>query len=162
MGLRSLPFFKSKKGWQFAGGGLESEGGGSLPIASADVLGGVKIGFGLTITAEGVLSSGATFSTTEFDTGLKTHDNKTIYGRQISKNSQIYSGQINNVVRGLNVINVFGYYEVEGSYTNTYYRKQIAGFSYYHDEDLEETVVYVRSEDDGKLATLNVIIFYTK
>ena len=28
MGLRSLPFFKAKKGWQFAGGGLVSEGAG--------------------------------------------------------------------------------------------------------------------------------------
>lgn len=57
----------------------------TLPIASSGVLGGVKVGSGLTIN-DGVLSatgsSGGSydFSTTEFNTGQKWIDNKSIYG----------------------------------------------------------------------------------
>lgn len=94
MGIRSLPFFKGKKGWQFAGGGQADGGGGgggesyTLPVASANVLGGVKIGSGLNITNDGTLSAsggsggGGSFdySTTEFDTGQKWIDGKKIYG----------------------------------------------------------------------------------
>lgn len=61
MGLRSLPFFKAKKGWQFAGGGLSSEtgggGGGSLPIATAETLGGVRIGSGVNVANDGTIST---------------------------------------------------------------------------------------------------------
>lgn len=59
--MRVIPFFKPKKGWHVAGTNLEpdSGGGGSyvLPIASADTLGGVKIGEGVSIDANGVLSA---------------------------------------------------------------------------------------------------------
>lgn len=55
MGLRSLPFFKAKKGWQVAGGGLSADGG-SLPIATTTTLGGVRVGRGLNIDNDGTLS----------------------------------------------------------------------------------------------------------
>ena len=55
--MRIMPFMKRKKGIQFAGVGLDTGGGGSLPIASDTTLGGVKIGDGLSITPQGVLSA---------------------------------------------------------------------------------------------------------
>lgn len=55
--MRIMPFMKRKKGIQFAGVGLDTGGGGSLPIASENTLGGVKIGAGLSITSEGVVSA---------------------------------------------------------------------------------------------------------
>ena len=62
--MRQLPFFKIKKGWSVAGtgevngsGGGGGGGGYTLPIASADTLGGVKVGDGLSINASGVLSA---------------------------------------------------------------------------------------------------------
>ena len=61
MGLRSLPFFKAKKGWQFAGGGLSADGGGggggSLPIATTTTLGGVRIGSGINVSNDGTISA---------------------------------------------------------------------------------------------------------
>ena len=58
--MRVLPFFKPKKGWHVAGTNLETDSGGGsyvLPTASADTLGGVKIGEGVTIDDNGVLSA---------------------------------------------------------------------------------------------------------
>ena len=63
--MRIMPFMKRKKGIQFAGVGLDTGGGGSLPIASENTLGGVKIGDGLSITPLGVLSGGIHLSTQE-------------------------------------------------------------------------------------------------
>lgn len=62
MGLRTLPFFKTRKGWHVAGTGYEDSGGGggggyTLPVASADTLGGVKVGNNLSIDNDGVLSA---------------------------------------------------------------------------------------------------------
>lgn len=59
MGLRSLPFFKAKKGWMFAGGGLSADGGGgggSLPIATTETLGAVRVGYGLNVANDGTLT----------------------------------------------------------------------------------------------------------
>lgn len=85
--MRIMPFMKRKKGIQFAGVGLDEGGGGSgsLPVASTETLGGIKVGENLTIDSEGVLSAegggGLNYSTTEFDTGKKWIDGKTIYGK---------------------------------------------------------------------------------
>lgn len=60
MGVRFLPFRKAKGGVQFAGydGADDGGGGGSyvLPVATPATLGGVKVGDGLTISNDGVLS----------------------------------------------------------------------------------------------------------
>lgn len=83
MGLRSLPFFKAKRGWQFAGGGQSDGGGGggggSLPIATTDTIGAVRVGNGLDVANDGTLSTSMQFSTSEFATGLKWIDGKDIY-----------------------------------------------------------------------------------
>ena len=67
-----------------AGGGSAYE----LPTASADTLGGVKVGSNLSI-ADGVLSAPApyspvNYSTTEVDTGVKWIDGKPIYRRVVN------------------------------------------------------------------------------
>lgn len=68
---------------------LEEGGGGGgyvLPIASANTLGGVKIGENLTISENGVLSvSGASldYSTTEQNTGKKWIDEKPVYQKTV-------------------------------------------------------------------------------
>ena len=66
MGVRMIPFFKSKKGWQMAGQGLDSSGGG----------GGTHL---------------PDFSTEEFDTGRKWTDGKEIYGKVVVLNSSTQS-----------------------------------------------------------------------
>ena len=91
--MRVLPFFKPKKGWHVAGTNLEpdSGGGGSyvLPVASADTLGGVKVGDGLAINAAGVLSTsggggggGLDFSDTENEVGM--YGNRKLFTRTFS------------------------------------------------------------------------------
>ena len=90
--MRQLPFFKIKKGWSVAGtgevngaGGGGGGGGYTLPIASADTLGGVKVGEGLSINASGVLSAsgggggGLVIADTEQEIG--TYGNDTLYSR---------------------------------------------------------------------------------
>lgn len=73
MGIRQLPFFKPKKGWQMAGNGLDAGGGGYvLPTASADTLGGVRVGDDLTISNAGVLSAHTIVATVTAD-GVKTY-----------------------------------------------------------------------------------------
>lgn len=87
MGLRQMPFFRSKKGWQMAGGGLDSSGGGggSLPVASASTLGGVKIGDNMDIDENGVLTHKVVnYSASEQETGIKWIDGKTVYSKTIN------------------------------------------------------------------------------
>lgn len=79
MGLRTLPFFKTRKGWHVAGTGYDDSGGGyELPVASANTLGGVKIGENLEINSQGVLSAsgggGLSFTTTEQKIGKLGND----------------------------------------------------------------------------------------
>ena len=81
--MRIMPFMKRKKGIQFAGVGLDSGGGGgTLPIASADTLGAVKVGENLNITSEGVLSAsggGVSFADAEHEVG--TYGNRKLFSR---------------------------------------------------------------------------------
>ena len=82
--MRIMPFMKRKKGVQFAGVGLDTGGGsGTLPIASADTLGAVKIGNNLNITSEGVLSAeGVTISTDE--TVIGSFLRSTLYSKAVA------------------------------------------------------------------------------
>ena len=116
MGMRSLPFFKGKKGYQFAGGGITSDGGGgAIEPATTEKLGGVIVGGGLSVTSNGLLSFARTFGL-EFDTGLKTHDNKTIYGVYYTFTVHMNNGE-NSVSIGeiagrtSNIVDIFGYIE---------------------------------------------------
>lgn len=63
---------------------LEEGGGYVLPVASDETLGGVKVGEGLSINENGVLSADSKivdYSTTEQKTGQKWIDGKDIYFR---------------------------------------------------------------------------------
>lgn len=80
--MRGLPFFKGKKGPQFAGMNFsdDSSGGGggsyTLPTATSSRLGGVKIGSGISVAEDGTISAsgggGGTYaiSTTEVKTNF--------------------------------------------------------------------------------------------
>lgn len=75
--MRVLPFFKPKKGWHIAGTNLETDSGGGsyvLPTASADTLGGVKVGSNLSINDSGVLSSTIPTASAETLGGVKVGD----------------------------------------------------------------------------------------
>ncbi len=54
--MRILPFMKPKKGVTLAGVDYDDSGGGPLPIATSEILGGVKIGSGVNVDSEGVIS----------------------------------------------------------------------------------------------------------
>lgn len=82
--MRFLPFAKGKKGYQFAGGGVTSDSGGSYELqpATASLLGGVKIGSGVNVTSDGTISvsSGLTISGTETPIGTVGED--VLYSRR--------------------------------------------------------------------------------
>lgn len=81
--MRIMPFMKRKKGVQFAGIGLDAGGGGgTLPIASTETLGGVKVGDNLSITPEGVLSaSGGGLSLNETEHEVGTYGTRKLFSR---------------------------------------------------------------------------------
>ena len=60
MGVRSMPYTEAEGKPQFAGMNQGSSGGGgssyTLPTATASVLGGVKIGAGVSVTEDGTIS----------------------------------------------------------------------------------------------------------
>lgn len=72
-----------------------SGGIGNIPIASADTLGVVKAGDGVTIDADGAIS-GISYSTTEIKTDRKWIDGKPIYTRVIN-----YTGALTNTAATL-------------------------------------------------------------
>ena len=88
--MRMLPFFKPKKGFVVAGGGLDAGGGGggggsyTLPTATASRLGGVKIGSGVSVADDGTISvsggGGGTLTqrTETITSGSTLHDVATI------------------------------------------------------------------------------------
>lgn len=105
--LPANPFPPSSE--QMGAGG----GGGSyvLPVASADTLGGVKVGEGLEINAEtGVLNNTnptpptpytpPSYSTSEYDTGKKWIDGKPIYEKVIANvaNEAIIATNVDTIV----------------------------------------------------------------
>lgn len=68
-----------------------SGGISDIPIASADTLGVVKAGDGVTVDADGAISAGGTLSTTEHKTGSKWLDGKDIYRKAIPINESSLS-----------------------------------------------------------------------
>lgn len=79
---------------------LEEGGGGGgyvLPTATDERLGGIKVGSNLTVEEDGTLNAPAptppytppAYSTSEYDTGKKWIDGKTIYGKVLQLGSAI-------------------------------------------------------------------------
>lgn len=159
MGLRSLPFFKAKKGWQFAGGGLSADGGGgggSLPIATTETLGTIRVGSGLNVTNDGTLSNaGLNMSLTPHVIGKFL--GRDLYCVAISR-SDLKNGQTIIDVSSYNIdqlLTVFGVVNV----SNTRQRAIPAHTSYF---DFDNPNLYVNlsdittSDSDGY-----IVIFYT-
>lgn len=96
---------------------LEEGGGYTLPVASDDTLGGVKVGDGLSINENGVLSNSQTpytppnYSTSEVDTGVKWIDGKNIFRKVVdcgalpNNTSKVVSSGLTNIF----VISAFGF-----------------------------------------------------
>lgn len=83
--MRIMPFMKRKNGVQFAGVGLDTGGGGggSLPIASDQTLGGVKTGYNMSCDSDGVLTA----NIWDFDTVEKrigTYNGKPLYRKKFT------------------------------------------------------------------------------
>lgn len=86
MSLNTLPFnpFPPSSDQKGSGGGSYV-----LPIASAETLGGIKVGDNLTVEEDGTLNaadpySPPDYSTTVFDTGRKWIDGKRLYGKVVN------------------------------------------------------------------------------
>lgn len=106
--MRIMPFMKRKKGIQFAGVGLDTGGGGGgsyvLPPATANTLGGVKIGDGLEVEEDGTLSTsgggggGFDFSASEVLVG--TYFNQNLYKKsyQIASDITCASNSWTNII----------------------------------------------------------------
>ena len=84
--MRITPFMKRKKGVQFAGIGLDTGGGSSLPIASTTTIGGVMIGEGVNIDETGKISvdSGGGITFTDEETQVGTFAGVTLYCKKVS------------------------------------------------------------------------------
>lgn len=104
---------------------LEEGGSYVLPVASDETLGGVKIGEGLDIDENGVLSASVTpytppdYSTSEVDTGMKWIDGKTIY-RKVIVLAEAISINANTWTSGIDftadkIIDVRTYYSVDNN-----------------------------------------------
>lgn len=166
MGMRSLPFFKGKKGYQFAGGGITSDGGGgSLPIASTDTLGGIKVGNGLSITSEGVLSSsgGDVYTTDEVDTGAVWIDGKHIYRKVLTNNELASYGDkeyewLNCPIEMVVSLNACCYDP------NNYGRISLIGMDYYKTLTVsgDTTLMIFMAEAKTNNYTRYAIVYYTK
>lgn len=67
---------------------FKAGGGGTLEPATAETLGGVKVGNGLNVTSDGMLSvAGVDYSTNEQLTGRKDIDGKNIYSKSFTVES---------------------------------------------------------------------------
>ena len=87
--MRIMPFMKRKKGIQFAGVGIDSGGGGglSLPIASSTSLGGVKVGAGLDVQSDGLLSANGLSFQLDTDIPIGKFGDDILYARMMLFNS---------------------------------------------------------------------------
>ena len=160
--MRGLPFFKGKKGPQFAGMNFSNDtSGGSytLPTATASRLGGVKIGTGISVEEDGTISAssggGVGYSTTEVNTGLKWTDGKDIYKRtfmNVSGNSYIQTEIMVDtfIADELNGNGVGG---VQVTQNNHDY-----GLSTYYAESAH--MFYVNA--GSGVSNINVTLYYTK
>ncbi len=158
MSVRQMPGAEASGNPQFAGMGIASggSGGGGVP-ATTSTLGSVIVGNGLNVTVDGLLSFGRKIGT-EFDTGLKTHDDKTIYGVYYTQGVNVSSGD-NSVSLGeiagrtSNIVDIFGY--VEDAAHN---RTKIRDWLMYSNH----VVVLKFNANSSGDAYVNALLLYTK
>lgn len=148
----------------------ENAGGGGLPyvlpIASAETLGGVKVGNNLTIDANGVLSAPPpvpSYSATEQATGQKWIDGKVIYFKTVEIDNPVSTGTPTSVAHGADadkIVKIDGYAEIDGVFvpvtyyaSSNYYAMVYASIS---------AVVYDVKWNNAQFTKLVVTIYYTK
>lgn len=146
---------------------LEEGGGGGgyvLPVASADTLGGVKIGEGLNIDSEsGVVNATSqtwNYSTSEVKTGQKWIDGKNIYCKVISLGNLPASSEkkVSAGVSGASVIMIDGYYNTGTTISNLFNIVALSNFVY--DATSDDVIINVSS--DLSSVTAFAILYYTK
>lgn len=159
MSVRQMPGAKASGAPQFAGMGIASggSGGGGGAPATRSTLGSVIVGNGLDVTVDGLLSFSRQFGN-EFDTGLRTHDGKTIYGVYVYRSVDVSSGSNSKPLgeaAGIssNVIDIFGYVKDSGNNRNG-----LMGWLMY---DNHVVVIKFNAESSGS-AKINLLILYTK
>lgn len=144
MGLRSLPFFKAKKGWQFAGGGLpsDSSGGGG--------------------------GSGINYSTEEQLTSATWVDGKPIYYKTVALN---ISGGMQDTAHGISNL---GYVvDIRGACHVSFGSGKSGFFPYAYPEtqggwlscSVSDTYITITSAGQSGVAPMGtsyVTIYYTK
>lgn len=117
--MRGLPFFKAKNKPQFAGLNFSDGGGGggssSLPIASADTLGGVKIGEGIDVSSDGTISASGGLTLSNTETVIGSLFGKPLYAKVFHFDTQSSSFSFDV---GMNCIVKFVY--GSGIYDNSY------------------------------------------
>lgn len=164
--MRVLPFLKAKNGVQFAGEGFQSGGGGggyTLPVASANTLGGIKVGAGLSINGSGVLSASGggggglpDLSTTEVNTGVKNYDGKDIYMIVITSMTKDnnYDRVISLPGAVYSIINISGHIDKNNGTQ--------CGLNYWTAYDYNDIRLNFYSQLSDNELTGEIVVFYTK
>lgn len=139
-------------------------GGFTLPVATAETLGGVKVGDGLSI-ADGVLSANSQkvdYSTTEVDTGTKWIDGKPIYLKvintsiAISQNDTWYNSGLTGVDT---ILNYFPKMTRDGEQIGNSFNGGTLDYVVRNDELLVKGVGFGITDT---YAIVSQIIYYTK
>lgn len=140
------PFENAKRIANGAGGGSAT-----IPPATADTIGGVKIGEGINVTEDGTISTSTytppAYSAEEVATGETWVDGKPIYCKGVNKAISQYGTVIEGVAH---VVDVKGYFNDGRDHSINMYDFQIQSNS---------GTVQFGSSANG---TLHCVIFYTK
>lgn len=159
--MRMLPNFKRKSGYQMAGEGFDSEGGGyTLPVATSSTLGGIKVGNGLIINESGLLSvsgGGLVISTTE--TKIGTYGGVDLYCKMyvFNKSSSGYTTEYVDLASGNHY--VYGTAICE----NTYGSVQAIRVDFIKEETPRASIAF----NDGAVNLssgnpITLVVYYTK
>ena len=136
----------------------DGEGSGGLPIASSETLGGVRVGEGLNITNEGILSvdgGGGIDIPTTGETKVAKIGNKTIYACCIVNPTNGYN---NNGISGVkNIYHYFGFWTSSAVTNGRPLGKDFDITSMYFVENAGFYIVWSGSSEPH-----NVVIFYDK
>lgn len=144
-----------------------SGGGGSyvLPIASAETLGGVKVGDNLTVEEDGTLNAADPYTPPDYDTdevltGQKWIDGKDIYSKVISLGNLPNASEkkVSAGISGASVLMIEGYYDTGSAVSNLFNITALSNFVY--NATTDEVVINVSS--DLSAVTAFAILYYTK
>lgn len=153
------------------GDGLNLTNAGKLNMtaATASKIGGVKIGEGLEITAQGVLKctviGGFDYSSDEFDTGQKWIDGRPIYGRTFHVDTPTNSGELMQLAEGDLIVRIEGAFDFTSGTDVT--RRQLP--MYFSDaltfavqENMSTYKVFTLISATNRASNMDVTIFYVK